>query len=161
VREPTGEVEEVPARALADRMGDPMSRLPAGGQGPLALPAEGDAAMRVASREFPIRFRGALLGYCERFGARSTGVLRLTDDRLTFTERNGPVHEWLLSRVRAVQGSAAAVQITPAEGGLVSFGLDRDSPRRWEELLRAQLRVVWRAEGRGEIAEFQPRIRGW
>ena len=161
MRDPAGEVEEVPARALADRMGGPAGPLPAGGQGPSALPAEVDASMRVAARESPIRFRGALLGYCERFGVRRAGVLRLTDDRLTFTERSGPVHEWQLSRVRAVQGSSSAVQIAPAEGGLVSFRLDRDSPRRWEELLRAQLRVVWRAEGRGEIAEFQPRIRGW
>jgi len=158
VRTGVGELEEVPARALIERIG--VYGSPRGSAGAPSFPVEAAATMRVAVRESPIRRRGALLGFCERLGARKVGVLSLYRDRLTFTERSGTMHEWPLGAVRALQGSSSAVQIAPARGGLVSFRLDRDSPKRWDDLLRAQLRAVWRAEGRGEIVEFQPRIQG-
>ena len=38
------------------------------------------------------------------------------------------------------------------------FKFPEDSPFRWEALLRENLRRAYRAAGRGEIVEFQPRI---
>ena len=67
--------------------------------------------------------------------------------------------EWPLLDIRALQGSSSSLQISPLEGGVVTFRFEEESSRRWEELLKAGLRRMWSEAGRGEIAEFQPRIR--
>jgi hypothetical protein len=88
------------------------------------------------------------------------GTLALDGTELSFREDGGGRHGWRLADLRALQGSSSEVQVSPASGGLVAFRLAEDSPRRWEEALKAGLRAVWRHQGRGEIVEFQPRIRG-
>ena len=117
------------------------------------------AIARFAFAEQPVRYRGALIGFFEERGRDVAGKLDLDDETLRFREEDGELHEWGLLDLRAVQTASAAVQISPLEGGLVSFRVLEDSPRRWEETLKARLRKRWRAAGRGEILEFQPRIR--
>jgi hypothetical protein len=70
-----------------------------------------------------------------------------------------PGQRWLLLEIRAVQTSSSSLQISPAEGGVVEFRFPGDSTRRWESLLHYALRQAFRRAGRGEIVEFQPRIR--
>ncbi|MSR23048.1 MAG: hypothetical protein EXR92_05835 [Gemmatimonadetes bacterium] len=144
-----GATEEVLSRMLSERV--------VGQEGGSHF--EAAASMRVATREVPVRARGTLVGYRELPGPRRVGTLRMDGRRLTFLERGGRVHEWPLVDIRSLQVSASSVGISPVTGGVVSFRLHDDSPRRWDELLKEQLRAVWRDEGRGEITEFQPRIR--
>jgi hypothetical protein len=87
-------------------------------------------------------------------------MLALTEGGLAFRDDSGAFEEWPVSDLRALQGSSSELQISPASGGIVAFRLASDSPRRWEERLKGLLRAHWEREGRGEIIEFQPRIRG-
>ena len=120
---------------------------------------ESSALASFAYSERPVRYRDSLIGFFEERGPSRPGQLRLDDRTVQFTEPSGELHQWSLLDLRAVQTASAAVQISPLAGGLVSFRILDDSPRRWEQTLKARLRSVWREEGRGEIIEFQPRIR--
>jgi hypothetical protein len=122
-------------------------------------PLESSAAARFALKEWPVRYRNAVVGFFEERGPKIAGTLRLGQREIRFTEAAGPVHEWLLLELSAVQTASAAIQISPPEGGLVSFRLIGDSPRRWEDSLKQRIRRLWHSAGRGEIREFQPRIR--
>jgi hypothetical protein len=125
----------------------------------LAPLVEVDAVARVAREEEPVAYRSSLIGFVESRGPALSGRLSLRQDRIDFKPDAGPARSWMLLDVRAVQTASASVQISPLEGGLVTFRILGDSPRRWEELIRARVRNAWRAAGRGEIVEFQPRIR--
>lgn len=124
---------------------------------------------RFADREAPVRFRGELLGFCELFGEVVEGVLALEEGHLRFqpTEvpkagESGPdggSSAWPLLELGALQTSSSSVQISPREGGVVLFRFPDASTRRWEELLRTAIAETWRDAGRGEVVEFQPRIR--
>ncbi len=117
------------------------------------------AAVRFSDTERPVRYRSQLIGFFEERGPNHSGRLVLDGVRLRFEPDEGASHEWALRDLRAVQTASSAIQISPQGGTLVSFRLLRDSPRRWEKLLKERLRRVWRSEDRGEIIEFQPRIR--
>lgn len=114
---------------------------------------------RFADREEAIRYRGTLLGFVEHFGRWRPGTLRLDRQALRFSDGASGVRLWALRDLRAVQTSSSVVQISPPESGVAAFRFLDDSPRRWEDLLRAYLQDTWKAEGRGEIIEFQPHIR--
>ena len=150
VRGPDGSDLEIEVGALLDRTGS------LGGDGTVL---ESSALASFAYSERPVRYRDALIGFFEERRPSRPGQLRLDDRTVQFTEGSGELHEWSLLDLRAVQTASAAVQISPLVGGLVSFRILDDSPRRWEEALKSRLRSVWRDEGRGEIFEFQPRIR--
>lgn len=109
--------------------------------------------------EDPVRFRGSILGFAERNSPEEEGALVVTDEELTYRpdEAEEP-RRWLLLEIRAVQTSSRSVQIRTPEGEVVQFRFPDDSPRRWDELLRALIARRWRQDGRGEITEFQPRI---
>lgn len=124
------------------------------GEGP-----EASVVTRFARNEKPVRYRDALLGFVERRGSPRAGTLRLAGDTLEFTETAGRRHVWPLLDLRAVQTASSALQISPLRGGVVTFAMVDDSPRRWEDLLRDRLKSAWRSAERGEIIEFQPRIR--
>ena len=117
------------------------------------------AIARFSEAEHPVRFRRELLGFFEEWGPGVSGRLVMDDVSLRFEPDEGELHEWALRDLRALQTASSAIQISPRGGTLVSFRLLRDSPRRWEKLLKEQLRKVWHSEDRGEIIEFQPRIR--
>jgi hypothetical protein len=117
--------------------------------------------MRRAWHEVPVRTSGGdLLGFAERFGRPVKGTLGLSDSGLSFMEETGTRHEWPIGEIRALQGSSSEIQVSPAAGGVIAFRLAADSPRRWEEALKERLRALWLRQNRGEISEFQPRIRG-
>jgi hypothetical protein len=127
------------------------------GQG--GLPWEAEASMREATDQDPIRFRGELLGFVERFGPPSVGVLTLAEDSLRFRPKGrGTIRNWPLGQMRAVQASSSSIQITLGRGRLVSLRLAKDSTRRWELGLCEALRRHWVEQGWGRIIEFQPRI---
>jgi hypothetical protein len=118
--------------------------------------------IRVARQEAPVRFRDQLLGFYERFGPGSAGTLSLDGSTLRFepdAAGEGSALAWALEELRALQTSSSSVQISPGEGGVVLFRFPYDSPRRWDDLLRRALQECWHRLGRGEIFEFQPRIR--
>lgn len=143
-------------RAL-ERHGGPLPRAkdPNGN-----LAYEAPAVLRVARSEEPVYHEGQLLGFTEQFGPPVAGVLGIVPRELRFREAGGaPSHRWELCNVRALQASSSAVQLSLPDSGVVLFRFPEDSPRRWEALLAHALREVWRELGRGEIVEFQPRIR--
>lgn len=159
VREPDGEPRTVPASRLVESIRD------AGGPFPAAEGEDGSvryqSAVRVrrGSDEEPLRYRGRLLGFTEKLGESRRGTLHATDDALELVRPGGEVRSrWNLMDLRAVQASSSSVQVYTAAGELVHFEFLDDSPLRWEALLHALLRRAYRAEGRGEIVEFQPRI---
>lgn len=159
VRTPTGE-RQAPLAELGwavERHGGPLPRAkdPDG-----SLAYEAPAVLRIARSEEPVYHEGQLLGFTEQFGPPVAGVLRVVPRELRFREPGGaPSHRWALRDVRALQASSSSVQLSLPDVGVVLFRFSEDSPRRWEALLGHALREVWRGLGRGEIVEFQPRIR--
>lgn len=154
---------------IVERSGEAPSEFPVvelvrrleamGGQAVNWEGAEADATMRVATRELPVREAGALIGFFEALGPRRKGRVLLDREAVVFSEVQGVEHRWPLLELRALQSSSSSVQISPRAGGVVTFRFGTDSPRRWEEFLRRALREAWAQAGRGEIREFQPRIR--
>ena len=60
--------------------------------------------------------------------------------------------------LRAVQASSSSLQVYTLAQELVHFRFLEDSAFRWDCLLQETLRAAYRAAGKGEIVEFQPRI---
>ncbi len=116
------------------------------------------ALVRFALGDEPIRRGRAFLGFMERLGPRRPGLLTLTDDRLLLRLDDGEEHHWPLEQLAALQASSATIQVRPRGEPVVSFSFPETSVRLWEESIAAALRRKWRSLGRGEIAEFQPRI---
>jgi hypothetical protein len=161
VKHPDNRTEELPAGELSRRMealGGAMTRA-RGSDGRLRFQSR--VRVRFAREEEPIRFRDALLGFAELFGDGKEGSLALEHDRLVLTldDGEGESMTWPLLELGALQTSSSSVQISPKGGGVVLFRFPDESTRRWEELLRTAIAVAWREAGRGEVAEFQPRIR--
>jgi hypothetical protein len=154
---------DVPAATLADRIvahGGALTRAMAP-DGSLAYEAE--VRVRTAGSEMPIRYRRRLLGFAERFGAGSPGILHLSDDAMGLHALHSgelsPRRSWALEDIRSLQTSSSSVQITTREDGVVLFRFTSDSPRRWDELLRHAIGERWKTLGKGTVHEFQPRIR--
>jgi hypothetical protein len=159
--EADGTVRTVPAgqltRAIEAKGG---ARSAASGEG--GRLSRSAAALRSRSiAEVPLFRRGELVGFWERKGAGERGRVSLEHDRLSFTKEGAAEAEagdrWELLEIRALQSSSSLIQIS-CGGELVQFRFERDSPRRWEDLLRLALQEAWAAAGRGTIVEFQPRI---
>jgi len=174
---PDGSVDRRPAAAWAARLpAEPPPLEPGGSAGPPSTPGAaaaseaetGGAGERVRRRDRalarfaqgdePIRRGRAFLGFMERLGPARPGVLTLTDDRLLLRLDDGEEHRWPLERLAALQASSATIQVRPRGEPIVSFAFPDTSARLWEESLAGALRRKWRSLGRGEIAEFQPRI---
>lgn len=154
------EAVEVPAavltRALEEWGGavSTASREPEGG-----LRAEADVQLTCGEEESVLRARGEFVGFREKMGETEAGRLILEPSRLHFSPSSGMGDmAWALRDIRGVQTASSALQLYMASGLLLHFRFVDDSCRRWDELLRHAIQEVWREEGRGEIAEFQPRI---
>jgi hypothetical protein len=161
VSHPDGGTEEIPAGELSRRMeahGGALTRA-RGDDGRLRFRSR--VRVRFARQEEPVRFRDVLLGFAELFGEGKEGALELDHDRLVLTldDGEGEAMTWPLLDLGALQTSSSSVQISPKGGGVVLFRFPQESTRRWEELLRTAIALAWRAAGRGEVVEFQPRIR--
>jgi hypothetical protein len=116
------------------------------------------AVVRVARVAVPLRFRRRFIGFGERFGARMTGTIALTGDALVFEPDDGEPLHWPLDRITAVQPTSSALQIKARGLPVAAIRFLEASVRFWEFQLQERLRARFRAEGRGEIVEFQPRI---
>jgi hypothetical protein len=164
-----GPAEELVAQELVRRLEALGGALPRSHGEAGRIVCRTRARARFATVEEPVWFGGSLLGFAERFGEAIEGRLELAHDRLVFraTTREGAegndgdprTWSWQLLDLGALQTSSASVQISPREGGVILFRFPEDSARRWEELLKIALQRAWQAEDRGEILEFQPRIR--
>ncbi len=115
--------------------------------------------LSLAVGEGPVRHGDRILGFIEEFGPPDAGELTLTSDGLTFTSEGEELREWRLAELTALQAASSSLQLTQPGRPLASFRFRSDSTRRWESLLREAIRRVWREAGRGEVDEFQPRIR--
>ncbi|HEX6940053.1 MAG TPA: hypothetical protein VF158_11630 [Longimicrobiales bacterium] len=155
---PDGAPRVLPAAAWADMLPaieDSVRFREAGGAGPLH---RARVHARVAAGAAVVRLRGTYLNRIERFGPPRDGELLLRADRLQFIPDGGPAEEWDFDAVTAVQPSSSTLQVKARGRPVISFRFPDDSARYWEELLCAALRRHYRAAGRGEIIEFQPRI---
>ena len=115
--------------------------------------------LRRALQEAPIYRRGTLLGFVEQQGPRLAGTLAIDGAGLVFRSDEGTEWRSAFLDLRAIQASSSSVQVSPSGGGVITLRFVADSPRRWEDLLKQEIRSAWRRAGRGEIIEFQPRIR--
>lgn len=151
-----GEMTMPEARAAIDARGGALSRAEGS-----ELRRTARVRLRLAEREEPVYYGGRLLGWFEKFGTGREGRLALDDTTVSFTpdDPKGPSHAWTLLDVRALQSSSSTVQISLPGDRISLFRFPADSSRRWEELFQEALRRAWLAAGRGEIVEFQPRIR--
>lgn len=132
---------------------------------PLRLPRLEDAGehvevvhARFADGVSAVRHRGRHLNYIERFGESIEGRLRLGPDGLEFDPGRGEPYRWPFDAITAIQSSSRTLQVNSRAHPLVSFRFPTGSAHYWEELLREALRAAYRAAGKGEIVEFQPRI---
>ena len=160
ILDPAGEfIDEAPAHLLARQIEgkglDGDNATTGGNEGVMEAPV----VARYVERERSIFRDGAFLGLIESQGRRRPGVLRMTALALEFMEGNGQVDVWQFEELRAIQASSSSIQISPNRGGVVTFRFASASCRRWEEALKQRVRRRWVELGRGEIAEFQPRIR--
>ncbi len=152
---PSKEVPGIELVRAIDAHGGPMDR---------ATSEDGtidDRAAVLVRRSYveePVRYRGRLLGFAERLSKAVPGTLRLTDSCLIVDEDGSEALCIGLLEIRAVQTSSSSLQVTNPSGELIQLRFSEDSPRRWEQLLKAALQRAYREAGRGEIVEFQPRI---
>jgi hypothetical protein len=186
VQESSGGVWELPGHLLTAAMerrpseetGSPTAS-PTGSSGESSGGSSGESSrgfpwirraevrVRRSGEEAPVRWGGSLLGFAEAMGEPTSGFLGLSDEELAlwmgetsdFPDHQAvPARRWPLMEVRAVQTSSSCLQFSPKSGGLVEFRFPKDSPFRWESLLRNALGAAYQREGLGEIVEFQPRI---
>ncbi|MBX6363606.1 MAG: hypothetical protein IRZ00_07040 [Gemmatimonadetes bacterium] len=115
-------------------------------------------SVRFSTGEAPVYRAGELLGGVEKLGPPLPGELALTGEELALRLDSGEERRWPLDRLTAVQMSSGSLQIKARGEPLTTFRFPDGSARLWEESLTAALRARYRAAGRGEIVEFQPRI---
>lgn len=113
---------------------------------------------RFAEGEDTVRWHGKFLGRIERLGPGRPGMLTLEHERLVFADDEGSDRVWPLASLTAVQASSSTLQIKARGEPVVSLRFAEASIRLWELLLHGALRRLYRATGRGDIVEFQPRI---
>jgi DNA-directed RNA polymerase subunit RPC12/RpoP len=114
--------------------------------------------VRMAHGSKPYRHSGIYLGEVEYFGDPVPGLLELTTDALVFTPSQGPAVTWSLNELTAVQPSSTTLQLKIRHGPVVSLRFPEGSPLLWEERVRNAVQATFTRAGKGEIAEFQPRI---
>jgi hypothetical protein len=114
--------------------------------------------LRIAEESEPHYHGGVYLGHIEQFGAPMPGVLTLSRDALGFTPEQGGSITWRLDELTAVQPSSTTLQLKVRRGPVLSFRFPDASPLLWEECVRVAVQALYIAAGRGDIAEYQPRI---
>lgn len=127
---------------------------------PASLPSELGpelVSVRMAVRKQAVRQGRELIGWLDRFGPGRHGTLRLTRDRLQFDAPDGST-EWPLDRITVVQPTSSKLQLAASHMPVAAIRFSTGSVRFWEEIVREAVRRTWRANGRGEITEFHPRI---
>ncbi len=151
VAPPNGEAVTKPAWEWLDILGhtDALQR-PPGRPEPVIV--------RLAHGTRPYRHSGVYLGEVEYFGDPVAGLLELTAESVVFKPTAGATINWHLRDLTAVQPSSTTLQLKIRHGPVVSIRFPEGSPLLWEERVRSAVQAWYTAAGRGEIAEFQPRI---
>jgi hypothetical protein len=161
IQEASGDTWEVPTHLLTRVPEDPGALISGGKADDGSWSHQAAVEVSRATKEIPFYFRGELLGFAEVYGPSTPGHLAIDPEGLTFQPDDaagGKAERWLLLDIRAVQTSSSSLQFAAKDRSLVQFRFHGDSPRRWENLLRAALKAIYRKHGLGEIVEFQPRI---
>jgi hypothetical protein len=172
----SGRTALLPAALLARRIEAFGGALSSTGGAPAGALRRARVRVRTAGSEDPVRYRGRLLGFTEALLEGTPAILALDTLEIRLEMLAGgdgsdappgdPVlRRWPLESLGSLQTASSTVQFTvrrgagePGAPGIVLLRFLDDSPRRWDELLRHALAGRWRALGRGEITEFQPRI---
>ena len=118
----------------------------------------GAAILREADLAWPLRQGKELLGFVERFGPPLPGRLSLTSHALRFDPEHGRSRIWPLLEVTAVQPASSALQLKLRAQPVLTLRFLDCSVRLWERRIQHRMRNAFRAAGRGEIVEFQPRV---
>jgi hypothetical protein len=113
---------------------------------------------REATGTKPVRKAGRFLNRIERYGPKRRATLEMRPHGLIYQPEGVGPRAWSYDALTAVQTSSSTLQLRARDGSLLSFGFPDDSILLWELLLHAAIRDFYRRTGRGEIAEFQPRI---
>lgn len=154
-----GSTEVASAAAWVDRMPALDSLIP--GPGERTVRTARVRSRRVTKTDV-VRGASGYLNRVEIFDRDEPGRLELTTDGLVYRpdadEKVDATRTWGLDELTAVQASSRTLQIKVRDRPLVSFRFEDDSVFLWELLLQEVLRRHYRRAGRGEIAEFQPRI---
>jgi hypothetical protein len=116
------------------------------------------ATIRIGQSKRPVLEGKRLLGFAERFGPKTPATLRLDPGTLEVDVAGSQGFQWALEELTAVQPSSSALQLN-TRTTLLSVRFENASVRRWEAVLCRFLRERARELGRGDVAEFQPRIR--
>lgn len=154
-RPDAGSEVHTPAEWL-DRLPTPEEILQASGEGqPVRTAAAGVAEV---TGEEVVRVAGEYLNRVEVWGEERPGSVELWPDRLVVTLEDDASSVWPLDSLTAVQTSSRTLQLKRRHHPLTSFRFLHDASFLWERLLHAALRDLYGRTGRGEIAEFQPRI---
>ncbi len=120
---------------------------------------EGHALLREADAARPLREGQELLGFVERFGPGIPGMLAVRDDAIVFRpDGAGAERVWPLLDVTAVQPASSTLQLKVRGQPVITLRFTQGSVRLWEHRIQRRLRAAWRAAGRGDIVEFQPRV---
>ena len=114
--------------------------------------------IRMATTHKALRHRGIYLGKVELFGEPVTGWLTLTGSHLRMEPEQGIAELWPLDQITAVQPSSTTLQIKISKGPVISMRFLEASPLLWDQRVRDAVQRVYMESGRGEIAEYQPRI---
>lgn len=119
----------------------------------------GAAILREAEDAWPLKEGRRLLGFVERFGEKIPGTVSLDAQAIRFApDAGGGGRVWPLLDVTAVQPASSALQLKVAGQHVVTLRFIDSSVRLWEQRIQEGLRRAYRAAGRGEIVEFQPRV---
>lgn len=137
------------AREWVDLLGDPVDGQPE---------VSARVILRDVARSWPLREGGELLGFVERFGPDMAGTLLMSTDAIRFQPDAGPLRVWPILDVTAVQPASSKLQLKVKGHDVVTLRFIDSSVRLWEARIQRRLREAWRAAGRGEIVEFQPRV---
>ncbi len=113
--------------------------------------------LRIAPRQKPYRHSDVLLGFIEEFDPPEDGTIELGEDSINFKSAAGE-RRWPLDELTAVQPTSGTLNLKLRKGPLVAIRFRDGSPLLWEERVKAAIQKRFSASGRGEIAEFQPRI---
>lgn len=109
-------------------------------------------------KERAIWYKGTLRGFSESMAPGAWGTVAAGRDQVGIEAASVESGRWSYLELRAVQASSSSLQLSLPGGRLVQLRFAADSPRRWEEMLRALVRDAYRRAGRGVVLEFQPRI---
>lgn len=107
----------------------------------------------------PVHYDGELIGWVERFGRARRGVVRLTGTQLRFDADDGSRTIVEIDDLTSIQPSSRKLLLGRRNGPVLALQFPKSNVSLWESRLQAAVNRRWAASGRGEVCEYQPRIR--